>query len=66
MPEDAIKAANDLKASRMMILHWSKFRLANHDWDEPIIRITELCKAQQLPLLSPVIGEITAITGKAP
>jgi L-ascorbate metabolism protein UlaG (beta-lactamase superfamily) len=66
MPEDAMKAANDLKASQMMILHWSKFRLANHDWDEPIIRITELCKAQQLPLLSPVIGELSAITGKAP
>ncbi|MGK4568818.1 hypothetical protein [Flavobacterium sp. 3HN19-14] len=34
-----------------------KFALALHDWDEPIRLVTEAAKNENLPLLSPMIGE---------
>lgn len=56
-PEEVVKAAKDLKAKIVMPVHWGKFALGNHDWDEPILRITELAKNAGLPLITPMIGE---------
>ena len=57
MPEEMIPAATDLKAKMLMPVHWGKFALALHAWDEPIIRVTESAKAANLSLLTPMIGE---------
>lgn len=57
MPEETVQAAVDLKARRLMPVHWSKFSLALHDWDEPIIRVVEESKKRNLPVLHPLIGE---------
>lgn len=57
LPEEIIKAAQDLNAKIIMPVHWGKFALGNHAWDEPIIRITELAKVANLPLITPMIGE---------
>ncbi|KKN18044.1 hypothetical protein LCGC14_0959670 [marine sediment metagenome] len=58
MPSEVLKAAQDLKAKRIFPVHSSKFALANHSWDEPLIQITELNKAYNLPLVTPIIGEV--------
>lgn len=58
LPEDVLKAAQDLKAKRIFTVHSSKFALGSHDWDEPLVKITELNKAINIPLATPVIGEI--------
>ncbi|MEO6548738.1 MAG: hypothetical protein ABIN94_12085 [Ferruginibacter sp.] len=35
----------------------SKFAMANHAWDEPLTKITELNKLVNLPIITPLIGE---------
>lgn len=58
MPEEVLKAAQDLKAKRVFPVHSSKFALANHAWDEPLIKITELNTSYNIPLVTPIIGEV--------
>ena len=57
MPKEVIQAAHDLKAQKLMAVHWGKFRLSVHDWNEPIIQVSALSKQTKLPLLTPMIGE---------
>lgn len=58
LPDEVLKAAADLRAIRLFPVHSSKFVLANHPWDEPLTRITELNKAHGIPLVTPMIGEL--------
>ncbi|MEW5676776.1 MBL fold metallo-hydrolase [Flavobacterium enshiense] len=58
MPEEVIKAANDLKAIKLFPVHSSKFALANHDWDEPLTKISSLSQDTDLQTITPKIGEI--------
>ncbi len=57
-PEEVLKAAQDLKAKRVLPVHSSKFSLALHAWDEPLARISELNSSYQIPLVTPIIGEL--------
>lgn len=57
MPEETVQAAIDLKASHLMPVHWGKFALALHAWDEPIERVTREARRLNVPLLHPMIGE---------
>lgn len=57
LPEDVLKAGQDLKAKRIFPVHSSKFALGSHDWDEPLAKITELNKSYNIPLVTPLIGE---------
>lgn len=57
LPEQVLQAAKDLQAKRLFPVHSSKFVLANHPWDEPLVKITELNKATKIPLVTPMIGE---------
>lgn len=57
-PEEVLKAGQDLKASRIFPVHSSKFALANHPWDEPLIQLTEFNKFYNIPLITPMIGEV--------
>ncbi|AIM37525.1 beta-lactamase [Sphingobacterium sp. ML3W] len=57
LPEDVLQAAQDLKAKRLLPVHHSKFDIATHAWDEPLVRITELNKTAHIPLITPMIGE---------
>ncbi|HMI66097.1 MAG TPA: MBL fold metallo-hydrolase [Cyclobacteriaceae bacterium] len=57
MPEEVIQAGLDLKAKRLMPVHWSKFTLGQHAWDEPVIRLLEANKKVNLSVLTPMIGE---------
>ncbi|RYY39764.1 MAG: MBL fold metallo-hydrolase [Chitinophagaceae bacterium] len=58
MPEEVVQAAHDLGAQQLLPVHWGKFTLALHDWDEPIRRVVAAAEQQQLPLLHPMIGEL--------
>lgn len=57
MPEDFMKVVKDLQAQKVFPVHSSKFVLARHPWDEPLIKISELCQTTQTPLITPMIGE---------
>jgi L-ascorbate metabolism protein UlaG (beta-lactamase superfamily) len=57
MPEEVVQAADDLKAKLLFPVHWSKFSLSIHDWDEPIKRLVKEANKKGVALLHPVIGE---------
>ena len=65
LPEDFIKAAHDLKAKRVLPVHSSKFVLARHPWDEPLIQISKLAQEAHLPLVTPQIGEPVRLNNKS-
>jgi L-ascorbate metabolism protein UlaG (beta-lactamase superfamily) len=57
-PAETLKAAIDLRAKRLFPVHSSKFALAHHPWDEPLKKITEFNQAHNIPLVTPMIGEL--------
>lgn len=57
MPEDTVQAAVDLKANLLMPVHWSKFTLAMHAWNEPVKRVLEKAKELDIKVTTPRIGE---------
>jgi len=57
MPEETVQAAQDLKATKLLAVHWAKFALSNHAWDDPIKRVYQAATKNNMPLLTPMIGE---------
>lgn len=57
MPEEVAKAAKDLKAKRFIPVHWGKFALAYHAWDEPVMRVVKAAAEKHVPVVTPMIGE---------
>lgn len=57
MPEQTVQASIDLKARTMMAVHWGKFALALHAWDEPIKRVTSEAHRLNVPIIHPMIGQ---------
>jgi L-ascorbate metabolism protein UlaG (beta-lactamase superfamily) len=58
MPEETVQAAIDLNAKKILPVHWGKFSLSLHAWDEPIIRITQEAEKKGVQIVHPMIGEI--------
>ena len=56
-PEEVLMAATDLNAKRVFPVHNSKFKMANHAWDDPMRRVAEFNEAYRIPKISPRIGE---------
>lgn len=57
-PEQVVQAAADLKAKLLFPVHWSKFALGAHAWDEPIIRVMKAAEGQGMPIMYPMIGQV--------
>ncbi len=57
MPEETVQAAIDLKARVLMPVHWGKFALGLHPWDEPIKRAVAKATELHVPWTMPMIGE---------
>ncbi|GGB00151.1 MBL fold metallo-hydrolase [Puia dinghuensis] len=60
-PEETVQAALDLKANILFPVHWAKFTLALHPWNEPIQRVKAAATKAGLPITTPRIGEIITI-----
>ena len=58
MPEEMVQAAVDLKTKAILPVHWGKFRLGMHPWNEPIKRVVESAKILSLKVCTPRIGEL--------
>ena len=56
-PEEAVQAAEDLKAKSMLLAHVGRFCISSHPWDEPFKRAVEAAKGKDFRLLTPRIGE---------
>jgi L-ascorbate metabolism protein UlaG (beta-lactamase superfamily) len=57
MPIEVLQAAIDLNTKALFPVHSSKFTLANHNWNEPLSKISELAETSQIKLVTPLIGE---------
>ena len=57
MPEETAQAAVDLKAKSLLPVHWGKFSLALHAWDEPIKRVIEKAESLNMNVYTPKIGQ---------
>jgi len=57
LPDEVVQAAKDLKAKLLLPVHWGKFQLSLHDWDTPIITITQIAKEENMPIITPMIGQ---------
>lgn len=56
-PEETVQAALDLNTSVLLPVHWGKFTLAMHAWNDPIDRVVAAAKQKQVTLTTPQIGE---------
>lgn len=55
VPREVLQARSDLRATKVLPVHSSKFKLANHPWDESLIQISEL---DSTSVITPMIGEL--------
>ena len=57
MPEETAQAGLDVKATKIMPIHWAGFKLALHEWTDPIKRVQEKAKELEIEVITPRIGE---------
>jgi L-ascorbate metabolism protein UlaG (beta-lactamase superfamily) len=55
-PEETVRAAQDVQAKAFVPVHWGKFTLAFHAWDESIVRVTAESHRLGVRVLHPMIG----------
>lgn len=56
-PEQTLEAANDINTKVLMPVHWGKFTLALHPWNEPINRLMAVKDSFTGQITTPRIGE---------
>lgn len=57
-PEETAIAGKLLGAKKLFPVHWGKFSLAMHPWNEPIKRVQIAAQEIELNILTPKIGEV--------
>lgn len=55
-PEETVQAAVDVKAKRMMPIHWGAFKLALHSWTDPVERVLKKAEELNVEIVVPKIG----------
>lgn len=59
LPDEVVKASNDLQAKRFFPVHNAKFKLANHAWKEPLEKVNAYSLQQNnSKMIHPKIGEV--------
>ena len=66
LPEQTVIAAKELNAEILMPVHWAKFELSIHAWDEPINRATKFAEENNQPVTTPMIGEPVILNSSYP
>ena len=65
-PEETVKAAQDLHAALLLPVHWAKFSLSLHPWNEPVRRVVKAAAAAGMNITTPKIGEVVQLGGNLP
>jgi L-ascorbate metabolism protein UlaG (beta-lactamase superfamily) len=66
MPEETVQAAIDLQAKVLLPVHWGKFSISLHAWDEPPVRVTRAAAAAGVQVTTPQIGEPVVLNRQYP
>jgi L-ascorbate metabolism protein UlaG (beta-lactamase superfamily) len=56
MPEETAQAGIDIKAKKIMPIHWGAFKLAMHPWTEPVERVSKKALELGIATTAPKIG----------
>lgn len=57
MPEEVVQGGIDLQTKVLFPVHWAKFSLSLHAWDEPVKRVTTEANKKNIKMITPMIGE---------
>jgi len=57
MPEETVKAHQDLQGKVLLPIHWGKFNLALHPWEEPVQRLIKRARELSIDVTTPQLGE---------
>lgn len=57
LPGDVPQALSDLKCKVFMPIHWGAFKLALHNWTEPVESLKKSIESRDLIMATPKIGE---------
>ncbi len=60
-PEETLQVAEILKAEVLIPVHYSKFTLANHPWNESVSRLSKASETSTVKLITPKIGEVVTL-----
>lgn len=66
MPEQTVQAAQDLRAAKLLPVHWGKFSLSLHAWKEPIERAVAEASVKGVVIAHPMMGEKMLLDGPPP
>lgn len=66
MPEETAQACKDLKSDILLPVHWAKFSLAMHPWNESINRVLKKADELKITVATPMIGETVWLGEKLP
>lgn len=56
-PEETATAAKEINTRILLPVHWAKFSLALHPWNEPIERLLKATAEKGITVTTPLIGE---------
>ena len=56
-PGQTVQAALDLRAKRVLPIHWGVYDLGGHPWQKSINRIVENAEGKPFELMTPMMGE---------
>lgn len=57
VPEDTVQAHIDVRGNLMIPIHWGAFKLALHDWRDPVERAVREAEKRGTKIATPRIGE---------
>ncbi len=63
-PEETAQAGLDVKAKKIMPIHWGAFKLAMHAWTDPIERLSKKAKELNIDIVAPRIGETVVLNNE--
>lgn len=58
LPDDLIKASQDLNAKQIVAVHNSKYALAKHPWDAPRKNVERAVREFSINMVAPTIGKV--------
>ncbi|TKC02478.1 MBL fold metallo-hydrolase [Pedobacter cryotolerans] len=66
LPEQVVQASLDLNAKYLLPVHWGKYKLALHDWDEPIKILVAKAEDLKVDILTPQLGQTFSLSNDLP
>tara|TARA_B100000683_G_scaffold276618_1_gene331222 strand:+ start:1891 stop:2988 length:1098 start_codon:yes stop_codon:yes gene_type:complete len=56
-PNEAIQTFKDVKAKKLLPVHWGTFNLALHNWKEPASWLKQIANRENIPVIFPKLNE---------